>query len=137
MKDGRIELDNNRAERSIKPFVIGRKNWLFAASTRGATTSAIAYSLVETAKENGLNPFFYLQFLFEKLPQRDLEKLESFEDLMPWSKKLPTNCYIVTFNQINSKIPSKITKSILLGIFFYKKQHVHYLTLTIKVIIRE
>ncbi|MFA1643296.1 transposase domain-containing protein, partial [Chryseomicrobium imtechense] len=48
----------------------------------------------ETAKENGLNPFFYLQLLFEELPQRDLEKLESFEDLMPWSKNLPTNCYI-------------------------------------------
>ncbi|MFC4354774.1 transposase, partial [Chryseomicrobium palamuruense] len=94
MKDGRIEIDNNRAERSIKPFVIGRKNWLFAASTRGATSSAIAYSLIETAKENGLNPFFYLQLLFEVLPQRDLEKLESFEDLMPWSKNLPTNCYI-------------------------------------------
>ena len=75
MKDGRIEIDNNRAERSIKPFVIGRKNWLFAVSTRGATSSAIAYSLVETAKENGVNPFFYLQFLFEELPQRNLEKI--------------------------------------------------------------
>lgn len=94
MKDGRIEIDNNRAERSIKPFVIGRKNWLFAASTRGATSSAIAYSLIETAKENRLNPFFYLQHLFEELPQRDLEKIESFEDLMPWSKNLPKNCYI-------------------------------------------
>lgn len=94
MKDGRLEIDNNRAERSIKPFVIGRKNWLFAVSTRGATSSAIAYSLVETAKENGVNPFFYLQFLFEELPQRNLENIEEFEDLMPWSKILPKNCYI-------------------------------------------
>ncbi|WP_037562304.1 transposase domain-containing protein, partial [Sporosarcina ureae] len=77
-----------------KPFVIGRKNWLFAVSTRGATSSAIAYSLVETAKENGVNPFFYLQFLFEELPQRNLEKIAEFEDLMPWSKTLPKNCYI-------------------------------------------
>ncbi|WP_158232244.1 transposase domain-containing protein, partial [Sporosarcina sp. P20a] len=86
------EIDNNRAERSIKPFVIGRKNWLFAVSTIGATSSAIAYSLVETAKENGVNPFFYLQFLFEELPQRNLEKITEFEDLMPWSKTLPKNC---------------------------------------------
>ena len=86
MKDGRIEIDNNRAERSIKPFVIGRKNWLFAAATRGATSSAIAYSLIETAKENRLNPIFYLHHLFEELPQRELEKIESFENLMPWWK---------------------------------------------------
>ena len=94
MKDGRIEIDNNRAERSIKPFVIGRKNWLFAASTNGANSSAIIYSLVETAKENGLNPFFYLQYLFEVLPQLDMEENLKIEHLMPWSKDLPADCYI-------------------------------------------
>ncbi|ANU13946.1 IS66 family transposase [Planococcus halocryophilus] len=94
MKDGRIEIDNNRAERSIKPFVIGRKNWLFAVSTSGANSSAIIYSLVETAKENGLNPFFYLQFLFEELPQLDMTADLNLEHLMPWSKELPKDCYI-------------------------------------------
>ncbi|WP_391203207.1 IS66 family transposase [Psychrobacillus sp. L4] len=94
MKDGRIEIDNNRAERSIKPFVIGRKNWLFAASTNGANSSAIIYSLVETAKENGLNPFFYLQYLFEELPQFDMEENLKIEHLLPWSKDLPADCYI-------------------------------------------
>ena len=60
MEDGRLEIDNNRAERSIKPFVIGRKNWMFSNTPRGAQASAIVYSVVETAKENGLNPFIYL-----------------------------------------------------------------------------
>lgn len=94
MKDGRIEIDNNRAERSIKPFVIGRKNWLFAVSTTGAKSSAIAYSLVETAKENNLNPFLYLQFLFEELPQIDMNDKLQIDHLMPWSKELPKDCYI-------------------------------------------
>ena len=56
LKDGRLELDNNRAERSIKPFVIGRKNFLFSNTPRGARSSAIVYSIVESAKENNLNP---------------------------------------------------------------------------------
>ncbi|NLN19485.1 MAG: IS66 family transposase [Firmicutes bacterium] len=57
MLDGRLELDNHRAERAIKPFVIGRKNRLFSNTPRGARTSAVIYSLVETAKENGLKPY--------------------------------------------------------------------------------
>jgi transposase len=64
LQDGRLEIDNNRAERSIKPFVIGRKNWLFSNTPRGAQSSAITYSIVETAKENGLNPYQYLTYLF-------------------------------------------------------------------------
>jgi transposase len=52
LKDGRLELDNNRSERSIKPFIIGRKNWLFSNTPRGAEASAIIYSIIETAKEN-------------------------------------------------------------------------------------
>jgi len=54
LQDGRLELNNNRSERSIKPFVIGRKNWLFANTPRGAKASATIYSVIETAKENGL-----------------------------------------------------------------------------------
>lgn len=88
LEDGRIELSNNRAERSIKPFVIGRKNWLFANTPRGARASAVIYSIVETAKENGLNPYAYLNHLFEKLP--NLEPLDgaTLDQLLPWNVKL-------------------------------------------------
>ncbi|ULO10088.1 IS66 family transposase [Paenibacillus sp. 19GGS1-52] len=95
LKDGRLELDNNRSERSIKPFVIGRKNWLFANTPRGAKASAVIYSVIETAKENGLNPFQYLKYLFEQLPQlSDLNDLEVLDSLLPWSSTLPTACRV-------------------------------------------
>ena len=68
MLDGRLEISNNRAERSIKPFVIGRKNWIFCNTPSGARSSAVYYSLVETAKENGLNPFEYLSWIFTQAP---------------------------------------------------------------------
>jgi hypothetical protein len=83
MQDGRLELDNNRSERSIKPFVIGRKNWLLANTPRGARASAIVYSVIETAKENGLNPFHYLSYLFEKTSQYRYRGSESFRRAAP------------------------------------------------------
>jgi transposase len=94
LQDGRLEIDNNRAERSIKPFVIGRKNWLFAQSTRGADASATIYSIIETAKEHQLNPFAYLTYLLEQLPQRDLQHPSAFDDLLPWSPALPEYCRV-------------------------------------------
>jgi transposase len=95
LADGRLEIDNNRAERSVKPFVIGRKNWLFATSVHGANASAIVYSVIETAKENGLHPFAYLTYLFEELPQRDIQDPSiSFDDLLPWSDTLPDRCRV-------------------------------------------
>lgn len=97
--DGRLEIDNNRSERSIKPFVIGRKNWLFSNTPRGARASAMIYSLVETAKENGLNPYYYFHYLFEKLPNMDLTNIDMLEQLLPWSKTLPINCR--AFNKIS------------------------------------
>jgi hypothetical protein len=66
--DGRLELSNNRAERSIKPFVIGRKNWMFNNTPKGAKASAMIYSIVETAKENAVNPFDYLSAVFHFAP---------------------------------------------------------------------
>jgi len=69
--DGRLEISNNRAERSIKPFVIDRKNFLFANTTRGATASAIMFSIIETAKDNGLNPFKYLVHIFKTAAGHD------------------------------------------------------------------
>lgn len=87
--DGRLEISNNRAERSIKPFVIGRKNWLFANTPKGAKASSIIYSIVETAKENGLKPFEYLTFLLKSLPNATTGMIDS---LLPWSAAVPDIC---------------------------------------------
>ena len=92
MKDGRLEIDNNRSERSIKPFVIGRKNWIFSNTPKGANASAIVYSIVETAKENGLNPLAYLTYLFEQLPNLDIIEPADLDPFLPWSKTLPLTC---------------------------------------------
>jgi transposase len=93
LKDGRLELDNNRSERSIKPFVIGRKNWLFSNTVRGAKASATIYSIIETAKENGLNPFPYLTYIFEALPQLlDPNDPEALDKFLPWSASIPQDC---------------------------------------------
>ncbi len=71
VEDGRLKPDNNAAENAIRPFVVGRKNWLFAGHPRGAEASATFFSLIETAKANGLEPYAYLQYLFEQLPLTD------------------------------------------------------------------
>jgi transposase len=93
LQDERLELDNNRSERSIKPFVIGRKNWLFSNTPRGAKASATIYSIIETAKENGLNPLTYLTWLFEEMPQlADLRDPAALDRLLPWSEALPPHC---------------------------------------------
>lgn len=90
--DGRLEIDNNRAERSIKPFVIGRKNFLFSNTPKGARGSAIIYSIIETAKENNLKPYNYLMHLFEQLPNIDTSDQAAVDSLMPWSDTLPEEC---------------------------------------------
>jgi len=93
LKDGRLEIDNNRSERSIKPVVIGRKNFLFSNTPRGARASAVIYSIVETAKANGLKPMAYLQHLFEQLPQLpDVSDPGALSELAPWSSSLPSAC---------------------------------------------
>ena len=81
IEDGHLNIDNNRAERAIKPFVIGRKNWLFSNTENGANASAVLYSLVETAKANGLVPFDYLNTLLEELPKAP----ENIDHLLPWN----------------------------------------------------
>ena len=90
--DGRLELSNNRAERSIKPFVIGRKNWLFSNTPKGADASAIIYSIMETVKERGLKPFEYFQHLLEELPQIDRNDKEKLKRYLPYSDALPAYC---------------------------------------------
>ena len=91
--DGRLELSNNRSERSIKPFVIGRKNWLFSNTPRGAEASATVFSIVETAKENGLRVYDYLNYLFERLPNTTTSQIDA---VMPWSDSLPDHVKVPT-----------------------------------------
>ena len=99
LEDGRLEIDNNRSERSIKPVVIGRKAWLFANTPQGARASAIIYSIVETAKANGLNPYYYLRYLFEQLPYINLTDENALDQLLPWSTTLPVTC--IAFNKLS------------------------------------
>ena len=93
LEDGRIELSNNRAENSIRPFCVGRKGWLFSDTTKGAKASAVVYSLVETAKANKLNVYMYLVHIFSKMPGTDFKSDPSLlDDFLPWSQKLPDYC---------------------------------------------
>ncbi len=81
--DGRLFIDNNRAENHIRPIAVGRKNWLFATSVKGAEAIANWYSIIETAKLNGLEPYFYLRYLLTQLPIYQRDK-KGIEELMPW-----------------------------------------------------
>ncbi|HBM66175.1 MAG TPA: IS66 family transposase, partial [Pseudomonas sp.] len=85
VEQGDLPIDNNAAERAIRPFVIGRKNWLFSDTPRGATASAQLYSLVETAKANGQEPYAWLRHALERLPQAS--SVEDYEALLPWNCK--------------------------------------------------
>jgi transposase len=83
LDDGRIPLDTNLVENAIRPFVVGRKGWLFADTVRGAQASANLYSLIETTKANGLEPYAYLRLVFTELPRATT--LEHIEALLPWN----------------------------------------------------
>ena len=81
LQDGRLRPDNNLVENAIRPFVVGRKNWLFSGHPRGAAASAFLYSLIETAKANGLKPYAYLRYLFDQLPLATTE--DDYRSLLP------------------------------------------------------
>ena len=85
LDDGRYPIDNNAAENAIRPFVVGRKNWLFADSVKGAQASANLYSLIETAKANSLEPYHYLKRVFTELPRACT--VADIERLLPWNLK--------------------------------------------------
>lgn len=90
LTDGDVPIDNNASERAIRGFCIGKKNWQMIDTIHGAKSSAIIYSIVETAKANNLKPFDYVQHLLEEIPRHMNDKDCSFlEDLLPWSEKLP------------------------------------------------
>jgi len=82
-EQGYLNIDNNTAENAIRPFVIGRKNWLFSDTPKGAKASAMLYSIIETAKSNGREPFAYLTQVFTALPS--VQSLEEIEALLPWA----------------------------------------------------
>jgi transposase len=86
IEDGNLSIDNNRAERAIKPFVIGRKNWLFSNTANGANASATLYSIIETAKANGLVAFDYLNKLLSEIPV--LKPEDTIDHLLPWNISL-------------------------------------------------
>jgi len=83
VEDGRLSIDNNMAENAIRPFVVGRKNWLFSGTPEGAEASALLYSLIETARANKLEPYAYLRFIFDRLPTAS--SLSDYEALLPWN----------------------------------------------------
>lgn len=98
LSDGRVPMDNNFAEQAIRPFTLGRKNFVIIDTSKGAQASAILYSLVETAKANHLNPYKYFELLLTELPNHAEDEDPSYlDDLLPWSKRIQKNC----LSQIN------------------------------------
>ena len=90
LEDGEVPIDNNASERAIRGFCIGKKNWQMIDTINGAHSSAIIYSIAETAKANSLKPYDYFVYLLEEIPKHMEQKDRTFlEDLLPWSKKLP------------------------------------------------
>lgn len=97
LEDGEVPIDNSASERAIRPFCVGRKNWMIIDSIKGARASAVVYSISETAKLNGLNPYQYFSYLLSELIPLVDEKgrmdTSGLERLMPWSRDLPDKCY--------------------------------------------
>lgn len=97
LEDGNVPIDNSASERAIRPFTTGRRNWMFINSIKGAESSAIIYSIAETAKANNLNPYYYFRHILvelakiyqqqEEIPPADLDAL------LPWSEELPEICH--------------------------------------------
>ena len=91
LEDGHCSISNNLSENSIRPVTVGRRNWLFCDSTDGADASMMVYSLLETARANGLNPQKYLEYLLEARPNESMSD-EELEDMAPWSPKVQELC---------------------------------------------
>lgn len=90
--DGRLYIDNNNSERSMKSFAVLRKNFLFCNTQSGATSSAVIFSIIETAKENNLKPFEYLKYLLKTLPNIDINDTGEIDRLLPWAEQIPEGC---------------------------------------------
>ena len=91
LEDAHCSISNNMSENSIRPVTVGRRNWLFCDSTDGADASMMVYSLLETARSNGLNPQKYLEFLLEKRPDESMTD-DELESLSPWDPQVRDIC---------------------------------------------
>ena len=96
LEDGEVPIDNSASERAIRTFCVGKKNWLFFDSIRGADSGAAIYSITETAKLNDLRPYKYLEYLLTELPKLCDDKgnidITKLDPLMPWATELPDEC---------------------------------------------
>lgn len=102
LDDGEVPMDNNAAEQSIRGFCIGKKNWVMIDTVAGAKSSAIIYSIAETAKANNLKPYDYFEYLLTELPKHQDDTDRSFlDDLLPWSPSLPANCRKSDKSEVN------------------------------------
>lgn len=93
LDDGEVPMDNNVAEQSIRPFCVGKKNWVMIDTVAGAEASAMIYSIAETVKANNLKTYNYFKYLLEEIPRHmDGHGVDFCENLLPWSDKLPAEC---------------------------------------------
>ena len=92
LEDGRCSFSNNLSENAIRPFTVGRKNWLFSESQAGAEASAIVYSIVEMAKAHDLNIYKYLKFLLEQRPNSKMTD-EQLSAVLPWNQEVIETCH--------------------------------------------
>lgn len=97
LEDGNVPIDNSASERAIRPFTTGRRNWMFINSIQGAESSAIIYSIAETAKANNLNPYYYFRHILVELAKiyQQQEEIQpaDLDALLPWSEELPEICH--------------------------------------------
>ena len=91
LEDGRCSFSNNLSENSIRPFTVGRKNWLFSDTPKGAETSATVYTMVEMAKAHGLNIYKYLKYLLDRLPSTKMTD-SALSRLEPWDQEVMASC---------------------------------------------
>ena len=91
LEDGRCSLTNNLSENAIRPFTVGRKNWLFSSSPKGAEASALTYTMVEMAKANGLNVYRDLEYLLEHRQNAEMTE-KQLSELIPWNDKVKASC---------------------------------------------
>ncbi|WP_278559780.1 IS66 family transposase [Coprobacillus cateniformis] len=92
LEDGLLPMTNSLDERTIRLFAVGRKNWLFSTSTEGAQASATVYSIIQTAKANGLDPYKYLSCIFKYLPGHDIKDQTNIDYFLPWNKHIQEEC---------------------------------------------